>query len=59
MAIEKDMVKKAKQLAEYNKKVKNYHFYEYKRGEDFIENIPINKDASYTIRDQQAEQAEK
>lgn len=37
----------------------NYHYYEYFRGEDFIENIPHLETNTYTLQDKLADQKEK
>jgi hypothetical protein len=59
LELDKTRSARSKQQAEHNQKVRNYHYYEYFRGEDFIENIPYSNQTQYTYRDSLAEQQEK
>lgn len=59
MSLNKLRKDRRKEGDDYNEKVKNYHNYEYFRGEDFIENIPHLSDNRYTIQDKLTDQQEK
>lgn len=59
MAIDKARLQRSRDQAEYNQKIKKYHYYEFFRGEDFIENIPYTDDVKYTLKDKIAEEKEK
>lgn len=39
--------------------MRNYHHFEYYRGEDLIENIPYFEHLKYTLKDRLAEEADK
>ena len=51
-ALQSEMISRRRESESLNEKTRNYHYYEYNRGEDFIENIPINDANKYTIRDE-------
>lgn len=59
LSIDKRRTQRSREQEEYNQKVQNYHYYEFFRGEDFIENIPYSDAIRYTIKDKIAEQKEK
>lgn len=59
LAIDKARLQRSRDQAEYNQKIKNYHHYEFFRGEDFIENVPYPDDFKYSLKDKIAEEKEK
>lgn len=52
-------IRRSKEVGEESEKIKNYHHYEYYRGEDFIENIPYTELRKYTVKDKLNELKEK
>lgn len=55
LAAEKKLMSRSRQVLQDNRKVRNYLYHEYYRGEDFIEKIPIMPSEQYTIADQRAD----
>jgi hypothetical protein len=53
------LVRRREELLAEAARVRNYHHYEYYRGEDLIENVPYLDHFRYTLRDKQAEEADK